>query len=181
MNLIEYTILFSSVKQKLAKAEAETERNPSEAKIKAENYKKGKLHFDGMKISIENPRGSVRRGKDKNGKPWSVKMKNSYGYINGIKSVDGDDIDIFLSKDPSKGNVYIVDQVVPGTNKFDEHKIMYGFGSLAEAKKAYLANYNKGWKGLGKISELTKDQFKAWLKKSNRKSKPYHKYKEARK
>lgn len=69
MTLVEYTISFSKAKEKLRKAEKETERNPSEAKIKAENYRKGKLHIDGLKISIENPSGSVRKGKDEKGKP----------------------------------------------------------------------------------------------------------------
>jgi hypothetical protein len=176
MSLIEYTIRFSEASHKLAVANRNTERNPSEAKIKAENYKKGKLNLDGLKISIENPKGSVRKGKDKNGKPWKIKMKHSYGYINGVKSVDGDDIDIFLNQDPSKGNVYIVDQNKPSTGKFDEHKIMYGFKNKVEAVKAYKSNYARGWRGLGKVTGVTKDIFKKWIKDKKIVNRPAHQY-----
>ena len=42
-----------------------------------------------------------------------------------------------------------MDQVDPQSGKFDEHKVLLGFNSVDEAKKGYLANYEKGWKGLG--------------------------------
>lgn len=177
MNLIQYSILFSETSKKLREAEKNTERNPSLAKIKAENYHKGKFNIDGLKISIENPRGSVRKGVDSSGKPWKVKMKETYGYINGIKSSDGDDIDVFLSKDPSKGNVYVVDQINPKTGKFDEHKCMYGYKDKEEATKAYLSNYNKGWKGLGPVTEVSKLEFKNWLKSKKVHKEPFNKVK----
>ena len=41
-------------------------------------------------ITIENPKGSERSGTDANGKKWSVKMNNTYGYIRGTEGVDGD-------------------------------------------------------------------------------------------
>lgn len=177
MNLVEYVKYYSSVKHKLHKAERDTERNPSEAKVRAENYRKGKFYIDGLKISIENPAGSIRQGKDSKGKPWKIKMKNSYGYINGVKSVDGDNIDVFLSKDPSKGKIYIVDQKVPGTQKFDEHKIMYGFDTKDQAVKAYKSNYSKDWKGLGKVTEFTRDKFKEFIKNKKQVRKPISAYK----
>lgn len=177
--LIEYTVSFSSdLRKRIAKAESETERHPTPAQIKAENYKKGKVNIDGLRISIENPKGSVRKGIDKGGKPWKIKMHNTYGYINGVKSVDGDDIDIFLSKDPSKGNVYIVDQVKPKTGKFDEHKIMYGYKTKAEAVKDYKSNYEKGWKGLGQVTGVSKPSFLQFIKGKTIVNKPAAKYKE---
>jgi hypothetical protein len=179
MNLTKYTLQFSekTAVERLREAEKNTERHPTQAQIKAENYKKGKLNLDGMKISIENPRGSVRKGTDPDGKKWSIKMKTAYGYINGIKGADGDNIDIMLSKDPSKGKVFIVDQIKPGTQKFDEHKIMYGFENKADAVKAYKSNYQRGWKGMGGVTGVTKEQFKNWLKQSPKKIKPFELYK----
>ena len=89
-------------------------------------------------------------------------MNNTYGYIKGTTGVDGDHIDMFLSDHPNKGNVYVVDQVKPdGT--FDEHKVMYGFDSKEDAEKAYLSNYEDGWKGLGNITEVSKEDFKNGL------------------
>lgn len=41
------------------------------------------------------------------------------------------------------GDVFVVDQVNPD-GSFDEHKVMYGYDSMDDAEKAYLANYSKG-------------------------------------
>lgn len=160
----------------IAAAEAATEANPTDAQKDAGNYKKGHVKVDGFDITIENAKGSTRSGKDADGKEWSVTMNNTYGYIRGTEGVDGDHIDIYLSDDPSNGNVFVIDQVkADGT--FDEHKVMYGFASAEEARDNYLANYSEGWTGLGTISEVTKDEFKKWIESSHRKTKPFADYK----
>lgn len=157
-------------------ARAQVEPNPTEAQKEAGNYKKGHVTVDGYNITLENPKGSERSGTDKDGKAWSVTMNNDYGYIRGTEGVDGDHIDVFLSDTPESGNVYVVDQInEDGT--FDEHKVMYGFDTRADAEEAYLANYSPGWKGLGNITEVTKEQFKKWIESSHRKTKPFAEYK----
>lgn len=164
---------------KVAEIQAEESKvdvNPTEAQKEAGNYKKGHVRVDGYDITIEQPKGSIRKGIDANGKKWEQKMNNTYGYIRGTQSVDGDHIDIFLSDDPTQGNVYVIDQVNPD-GSFDEHKVMYGFNSADEAKDAYLSNYEKGWKGLGTITEVSKDEFKKWINSSHRKTKPFAEYK----
>lgn len=159
----------------IAAAEAATEANPTDAQKEAGNYKKGHVKVDDFDITIENAKGSTRSGKDADGKEWSVTMNNTYGYIRGTEGVDGDHIDIYLSDDPSNGNVFVIDQVkADGT--FDEHKVMYGFASAEEARDNYLANYSEGWTGLGTISEVTKDEFKKWTESSHRKTKPFAEY-----
>ena len=103
-------------------------------------------------------------------------MNNDYGYIRGTEGVDGDHIDVFLSDDPTTGDVFVIDQVnEDGT--FDEHKVMYGFKSALAAKRAYLANYSPGWKGLGNITKVSKEEFKKWVDSSHRKTKPFAEYK----
>jgi hypothetical protein len=169
------------VAEKIAQAEAETDTNPTEAQKEAGNYKKGHVRIDGFDITIENPKGSVRSGVDANGKRWENTMNNTYGYMRGTEGVDGDHIDVFLSDNPEKGNVYVVDQQNPETGEFDEHKVMYGFNSMEEAKEAYLANYTPGWKGLGTITEVSKDEFKKWINSSHRKTKPFAEYKSVNK
>lgn len=149
--------------------------NPTEGQKEAGNYKKGHVKVDGMDITIENPKGSVRSGKDANGKEWSVTMNNTYGYIRGTRGVDGDHIDIFLSDNPESGNVYVIDQVDQQTGMYDESKVMYGFNSIDEARDAYLANYEKGWK-VGVISEVSKEEFKKWIESSTNKIKPFSEY-----
>lgn len=149
---------------------------PEEAQKEAGNYKKGHIKIDGYDVIIENPKGSVRSGVDRNGQEWSVTMNNTYGYIRGTEGVDGDHIDVFLSDDPTQGDVYVIDQVNE-VGSFDEHKVMYGFKSALAAKRAYLANYSPGWKGLGTITKVSKEEFKKWINSSHRKTKPFAEYK----
>lgn len=165
-----------TVSNKIADAEAQTDTNPTEAQKEAGNYKKGHVTIDGYNITIEQPKGSVRRGTDADGKQWEQTMNNTYGYIRGTEGVDGDHIDIFLSDNPTEGNVYVVDQVNPD-GSFDEHKVMYGFNSAEDARAAYLSNYEEGWQGLGTITEVSKDEFKKWVNSSKRKTKPFAEYK----
>lgn len=165
-----------SISSKIATAEAETDTNPTEGQKEAGNYKKGHVRIDGYDITIEQPKGSVRRGTDADGKQWEQTMNNTYGYIRGTEGVDGDHIDIFLSDNPTEGNVYVVDQVNPD-GSFDEHKVMYGFQSADDARAAYLSNYEEGWQGLGTITEVSKEEFKKWVNSSKRKTKPFAEYK----
>lgn len=170
----------ASFGERLKNAIAETEPNPSEAQKKAGNYKKGHLSFGGYDFTVETPKGTTRSGKDEQGKPWSVTMHDTYGYILGKIGVDGDHIDMFINDaadlDSFDGNVYVVDQVNPETGEFDEHKVMYGYPSEEAATEAYLANYSKGWKGLGKVTAVPKATFDKWLESSDRKTKPFADY-----
>ena len=155
--------------------EAKVDTNPTDAQKEAGNYKKGHVKVDGLNITIEQPKGSIRRGTDANGKQWESEMHNTYGYIRGTESVDGDHIDIFLSDNPTEGNVFVVDQINKD-GSFDEHKVMYGFSDMESAKRAYLSNYEEGWQGLGSITEVKKEDFKKWIDSSKRKTKPFAEY-----
>lgn len=161
----------------LRKPRFSVNENPTEAQKEAGNYKMGHLNLDGYRITIENPKGSVRRGTDSKGNAWENTLNNDYGYIRGTEGVDGDHIDVYLSDNPSEGNVFVIDQVNPETREFDEHKVMYGFNSAEEAREAYLANFSEGWNGLGTITEVSKDEFKKWIQSSHRKTKPFSEYK----
>ena len=164
---------------RLKSAIEETETNPSDAQKESGNYKKGHIKFGGYDYTIENPKGSTRSGKDANGKEWKVTMHDTYGYIRGKFGKDGDHLDMFINDkadlDNWNGDVFVVDQVNPD-GSFDEHKVMYGYDSMDDAEKAYLANYSKGWKGLGNITGASKDEFDKWLDTSNRKLKPFADY-----
>lgn len=164
---------------RLKSAIEETETNPSDAQKESGNYKKGHIKFGGYDYTIENPKGSTRSGKDADGKEWKVTMHDTYGYIRGKFGKDGDHLDMFINDkadlDNWNGDVFVVDQVNPD-GSFDEHKVMYGYDSMDDAKKAYLANYSKGWKGLGNITGASKAEFDKWLDTSNRKLKPFADY-----
>lgn len=162
--------------KRLHEEELKVDTNPTEAQKEAGNYKKGHIKINGFDITIEQPSGSVRSGKDANGKEWSVTMNNTYGYIRGTESVDGDHIDVFLGPDMNSDMVYVVDQVNTD-GSFDEHKVMMGFSSLEDARSAYLSNYEEGWQGLGNITGVALDEFKKWIDSSKRKTKPFSEYK----
>lgn len=170
----------ASFGERLKNAIAETETEPTEAQKKAGNYKKGHLKFGGYDFTVETPKGVTRSGKDENGKPWSVTMHDTYGYVLGKIGVDGDHIDMFINDaadlDTFDGNVFVIDQVNPKTGEFDEHKVMYGYPSEEDAKNAYLQNYSPGWKGLGEVTSVPKATFDKWLQSSDRKTKPFADY-----
>ena len=164
---------------RLKSAIEETETNPSDAQKESGNYKKGHIKFGGYDYTIENPNGSTRSGKDADGKEWKVIMHDTYGYIRGKFGKDGDHLDMFINDkadlDNWNGDVFVVDQVNPD-GSFDEHKVMYGYDSMDDAKKSYLANYSDGWQGLGNITGVSKDEFDKWLDTSKRKLKPFVDY-----
>ncbi|MGH8083534.1 MAG: hypothetical protein ACREP7_23365, partial [Lysobacter sp.] len=134
---------------------------PTEAQKDAGNYKKGHARVAGLDISIENPAGTKRRPE------WPA-LKNHYGYFKGTIGRDKDHVDVFLTDDAGDESrpVYVVDQV-DQAGKFDEHKVVLGAANEAEARATYLANYSKGWTGLGGIAEMSLDQFKVWVRDPN--------------
>ena len=139
-------------------------KEPTKAQIEAGNYKKSDvIELNGMKIKIENPQGSIRRGVGADGKAWETKMAHHYGEFQGTVGADGDKLDVFLGPRKDSDKVYVIDQVNPD-GSFDEHKVMMGFTTEADARQGYLANYDKGWTGLGAITEMSPDEFKTWAK-----------------
>jgi len=83
------------------------------------------------------------------------------------KSKDKEHIDVFVKPKTAPdydGIAYVVDQIVPETKRFDEHKVILGADSVEDAKQIYQKNYSKDWKGLGAISPMPMDRLKEWLK-----------------
>lgn len=144
---------------------------PTEGQKEAGNYRKGHVRLSGLDLSIENPAGSIRSGTDKGGKPWSVEMKDHYGYIKGTVGKDKDHLDVFVKPGTPEdygGPVFVVDQK-NADGAFDEHKILIGFKNRAAAVHGYKRNYSKGWQGLGAITPMPMAQFKDWLKNGDTK------------
>ena len=129
----------------------------------------------GMKIMVENPKGSVRTGKNENGESWRTEMKYDYGYIHGTTGADDEGLDVYLGPAESSPVVYIVHQNDPKTGEYDEDKCMLGFSSPEEAKKAYLAHYDDP-KFFGDMEEMSMGEFK---KEHNILSRKKSKYKKA--
>ena len=162
--------------EKLALARKDVNTSPTEAQKKAGNYAMGHIVIDGMEITIENPKGSYRKGKDRNGKEWKCLMHNDYGYFTKSKGYDGDAVDVFIGPDiDDYDKVYVVDQN-NSKREFDESKVMLGFKSKKEAKAAYLSNYSKDWKGFRKITGVSLKLFKKWLYRGRKQQQPFANY-----
>lgn len=139
---------------------------PTEAQKEAGNYQKGHVNLHGLDITVENPEGSVRSGKDADGKPWEVEMSAHYGYIRRTEGADEEQIDVYIGSKVDSNEVFVVDQVDAETGEFDEHKVILGAETQAEAEKLYDAHFDdgKGSDRRGAITQMPVDEFKEWLK-----------------
>ena len=126
-------------------------------------FKSRKLHyktvFQGLPISVENRKGSIRQGKDKNGE-WQTKMKIPYGYIRGTLGTDGDQLDCFVGSNKESDKVYVIHIKHPDNNKYDEDKVFLGFDTLQDALKTFREHYDDYKKYLQSYDILDMETFK---------------------
>ena len=129
-----------------------------------EIYAQRKLHYrmmyQGLPISIENRKGSIREGKDPKWGKWSVKMTYPYGYVRGSKGMDGQATDVFVGPDVAAKFAYVITtRKSPDFKQADEQKVMLGFDSAKAAKKAFLENYSDD-RFFGKMISVPMEDFK---------------------
>lgn len=130
----------------------------------------GRRKIHGMDISIENKKGSTRRGKDKDGHKWATKMNADYGYIRGTVGKDKDHLDCYVGPNPESTRVFIVHQNDPTTGNYDEDKTLIGFDTAEEAKALYMKQYDRpGF--FGSMDETDIETFKAKAFADNAKGK----------
>lgn len=102
-----------------------------------------------LQIVIENPKGSVRSGKD-----WSVTMPADYGYIRKITGADGDQLDCYIGPDPTSNQAWVVHQNDPDTGRYDEDKVLLGFRSRSDALACYLQGHSRSLDAFGAIEPM---------------------------
>lgn len=142
----------------------------SHVQLHVGNYPKGHVWIDGLNVSIENAKGSLRGEKDEKGVKWQVKMPAAYGYIRGTIGADNEAMDVYIGRDASSKKVFVVDQnKVSKKGKikgFDEHKVFLCYKNYKKALKDYLASHfdNHGEQRLEVMVELSISDFKDWLK-----------------
>ena len=117
---------------------------PTPAQIAAGNYPKGHVRIAGMDVTIETPKNALRHGVGPDGKPWSVIMPADYGYIRRTTGADGEQIDCYVGPNPDAPIAWVIKQRDLRTGGFDEHKVMLGFDSEAEAVGAYSLGFSDG-------------------------------------
>ena len=144
--------------------DGDTRRNPGEpsaAQAEADTYKKPRIEWQGLTIAIENPAGSVRRGTNRHGVSWEIRMRFDYGEVVGSMGVDGDPVDIYMGPNLEAPMVYVVHQRrVNDWAAYDEDKCMVGFDCQADAEAAFLSNYNDP-RFLGPVTAMPVDEFVA--------------------
>ncbi len=124
----------------------------------------GHTNWHGLKIAIENKKGTYRTGTAQNGKKWKTLMDYDYGRICGTKATDSEAVDIFVGPDDTADMVYVVHQVDPlNGGRYDEDKCLINFPSRESAIIGYQNQYDRP-DYLGKVSEFTIPQFKEALK-----------------
>lgn len=117
--------------------------------------------FAGHRVVIEVEAGQRRTA----GSSGGATMLAPYGYFPGTKGNDGDCVDVFLGRDSSSGQVWVVEQVVPETGEFHQHKVFLGFGSVDRVKEVFEGFYadGLGTQRWGKVRELALADFNEWL------------------
>ena len=140
-------------------AAAKTDPLPS-----SKDYVQGTFSFRGLKIAIENPKGSVRIGRG-----WQCTAPAHYGYFIETFGADGDEVDVFVGEHINSDRIFIVNQQFNGI--FDEHKVMIGFQSAEEAVATYRSAYEPGFIKTVNIEETDISGLKVWLKSPAKK--PY--------
>ena len=118
------------------------------------------VKFQGLSVHIENEAGSVRKGKDKNGKPWKTTMSHDYGEIKGTMGIDGDPVDVFLGPNKGAKFVYVFHQTTKDGNRFDEDKVFMGFDNVMDAKEAFFKNYDIPEFFYGAVDTIPLEDFK---------------------
>ena len=120
------------------------EKTGVDAALDRDGRARKRIKWHGLDISIENPRGSTRKGTDAGGHKWSVKLSHDYGYLHKTQGVDGDSVDCFMGDDPNSEHVYVIHTMKsPDFVEFDEDKCMLNFSSAADARAAFFANYDR--------------------------------------
>jgi hypothetical protein len=127
----------------------------------------GHTDVQGIPISIENRKGSVRKGKDGDGKEWRTKMEAPYGYITGTKGADGEGVDTYVGPDKEAPDAYVVHQRDKETGKYDEDKVIFGVQSKKEAKELFLKHYDSP-KFLGPISRVPIERLRELVESKRR-------------
>lgn len=139
--------------------------DPTPAQKNAENYPMAHGRLYGQEVSIETPKGGERTASDGS---WSVPdFPAHYGRFKGTVGADGQHVDFYYDGP----NPFILDQIDPATQKFDEHKVVFA-NDEAHAQAIYDASFPDGSASsrLGALTPVTVVQLRNWLKNRTEKN-----------
>lgn len=125
--------------------------------------------FQGLPVTIETAQGEVRRG-GKGVGAWQAVMPVDYGFIEGTGSAEGafEQMDVFVGPKADADRIWVIDQINLRTGLFDEHKVMLGFGSEADAVETYVRAYHdQDRRRISGVTAMSMDTFREWLQKGD--------------
>lgn len=123
----------------------------------------------GLPVTIEHPKGTVRvLHDDKGNEVYKRHMYHSYGYIDGTKGMDGDEVDVFLGPLRNAKEAYVIHMLDKGPvvkERENEDKVFLGFPNAEAAKASFLLHYPKNF--FGGLLALPIARFRQRLKNSD--------------
>lgn len=126
----------------------------------ADGTVKKTVTYQGIKVSIDRPKGFVQTGKDADGNDWSRTYQTDYGFIPRTNGGDGGSLDVFMGPSAKSDAAFWVSQK-KADGSFDEFKIFLGFDSVSEVLNVFKAHIPLQF--FGGISEMPVTQMKALL------------------
>lgn len=131
----------------------------------------GFIDFQGLKIDVENAKGSTRSGEGPEG-PWSTYMNAHYGEIRGTEGTDGDKLDVYVGDNHDSSLVVVIHQHNPWDGKYDEDKVVLGCDSIEEAIGLYKSQYDRpGFYREGEHTAMPIGAFWRWVMEEKNKGK----------
>lgn len=141
--------------RRMAKSES------SEPLHKAQKGVRRYMDFQGIRIAIENPAGSVRHW-EQEGERGVTTMLVAYGYVVDTIGADTDGIDVFVGPVADAAMAYVIHQQNPRNGTYDEDKVMLGFRNEREALTTYQLHFDRP-DFAAMVSPMPMDAFKRWI------------------
>lgn len=125
-----------------------------------------KRDFQGIPISLEYLPGERRIIRNDAGKiVYDRLLENGYGYFDGTRGEDGDEIDLILGPDNDSKLVFLIWMKDLGEDikeREDEFKCAIAFSNFDAAQRAFCQQYNLSF--FGGCETMTMRQFRPWLR-----------------
>jgi len=148
----------------------QVEVQPPQAKRKEFPFE-GFIDFQGLKIDVENVKGSTRSGTGPEG-DWSTFMFAHYGEIRGTEGTDGDKLDVYVGDNHDSSLVVVIHQHNPWDGQYDEDKVVLGCESVEEAIGLYKKQYDRpGFYKDGEYTAMPIGAFWRWVNEERNKGK----------
>lgn len=95
--------------------------------------------YSGIKVFVDRPRGYRQSGTGADGASWERVYLVDYGFIDGTRGGDREELDVFCGPDRHAPQAFVAAQVNT-KDRFDEYKVFLGFDTEDAARACYVAH-----------------------------------------